>query len=33
LQVAQLEELQEEHPEEIECVLPSLERDTPLKEE
>jgi hypothetical protein len=33
LQPAQLEELQEEHPEEIECVLPSAERDTPLKQE
>ena len=31
LQPAQLEELQEEQPEDIECVEPSLERDTPLK--
>jgi hypothetical protein len=33
LQPAQLEALQEEHPEDIECVLPSLDRDTPLKQE
>jgi hypothetical protein len=31
LQLAQLEALQEEHPEDMECVLPSLERETPLK--
>jgi hypothetical protein len=31
LQLAQLEELQEEHPEDMEWVLPSPERETPLK--
>jgi len=31
LQPAQLEAAQEEQPEDIECVVPSLERDTPLK--
>ncbi len=31
MQLEQLEELQEEHPEDIECVAPSLERETPLK--
>jgi len=31
LHPAQLEELQEEQPEDIECVEPSLERETPLK--
>ena len=31
LQLAQLEELQEEHPEDIEWVAPSLDRETPLK--
>jgi len=31
LQPAQLEAEQEEQPEDIECVLPSLERETPLK--
>jgi hypothetical protein len=31
LQLEQLEALQEEHPEDIECVAPSLERETPLK--
>ena len=33
LQPAQLEALQEEHPDDMECVLPSLERETPLKHE
>jgi hypothetical protein len=33
LQPAQLEALQEEHPEDIDRVLPSLERETPLKHE
>jgi hypothetical protein len=31
LQLEQLDELQDEHPDDMECVLPSLERDTPLK--
>jgi hypothetical protein len=31
LQLAQLEELQEEHPDDMEWVLPSLPRETPLK--
>ncbi len=31
LQLAQLEALQEEHPEDIGRVVPSLERETPLK--
>lgn len=31
MQLAQLEELQEEQPDDIERVLPSLDRDTPLK--
>jgi hypothetical protein len=31
LQPAQLEALQEEHPDDMDRVLPSLERDTPLK--
>lgn len=31
LQLAQLEALQEEHPEDIEWVAPSLDRETPLK--
>lgn len=31
MQLAQLEALQEEHPEDMECVEPSLERETPLK--
>jgi len=33
LQPAQLEELHEEHPDDMECELPSLERETPLKQE
>jgi len=33
LQPAQLEALQEEQPDDIECVEPSLERETPLKQE
>jgi len=31
LQPAQLEALQEEHPEDMEWVVPSLDRETPLK--
>lgn len=31
MQLAQLEELQDEHPEDMEWVLPSLPRETPLK--
>ena len=31
LQPAQLEELQEEHPDDIEWVVPSPDRETPLK--
>lgn len=33
MQLEQLEAVQEEHPEDIVCVLPSLERETPLKQE
>ena len=33
MQPAQLEELQEEQPEDIEWLVPSLERETPLKQE
>jgi len=31
LQLEQLEAWQEEHPEDIGCVVPSLDRETPLK--
>ena len=33
LQPAQLDALQDEHPEDMEWVLPSLDRETPLKQE